>query len=151
MKGAPVEVRALGPSDEAVLEGCAEGVFDDPVDRRAAREFLSDSRHHLVVAVEDGVVVGFVSGVHTVHPDAARPEMWIDEVSVAATHRRRGVARAMLEELLGVARGLGCSEAWVVTERSNVGAVALYATLGGIEEASDTVMFTFPLSGDGER
>lgn len=138
------EIRALGPADLALLERCAEGVFDDSVDAGAAVELLGDPRHHLVVAIDDGVVVGFVSAVHTVHPDDPRPEMWINEVSVAATHRRRGLGRAMLGELYRVARALGCSEAWVLTERSNAVAMALYAGLGGEEDPGDTVMFTFP-------
>jgi len=141
-----VEIRILGPGDEAVLVSCAEDVFDDPVDAGAAAELLADPRHHLAVAIDGGVVVGSVSAVHAVHPDDPRPELWINEVAVTPSHRRQGVARALLAAILEQGRELGCSEAWVLTDRGNAPAMGLYASLGGEEEESDTVMFTFPLA-----
>ena len=145
-----IEIKVLRQDDEAVLARVAPGVFDDPVDARAAGEFLADPRHHLAVAVEDGVVVGFASAVHYVHPDKARPELWINEVGVAPTHQGRGVGKAVLRAMLEVARGLGCGEAWVLTERANAPAMRLYASLGGEEAPEDAVMFTFSF-GDGPR
>ena len=56
-------------------------------------EFLADSRHHLAVAVDEGRVVGMASAVHYVHPDKP-PELWINEVGVAPTHRGLGIGRA---------------------------------------------------------
>jgi aminoglycoside 6'-N-acetyltransferase I len=67
-------------------------------------------------------------------------------VSVTSSHRRRGLARTLLAAILERGRALGCSEAWVLTDRGNAPATRLYASLGGEEEASDTVMFTFPLA-----
>jgi hypothetical protein len=77
-----LDIRHLGPDDEQVLRHVAAGVFDHDVDPALASEFLRDPRHHLVVAIEDGSVVGFASGVHYVHPDKPA-ELWINEVGVA--------------------------------------------------------------------
>lgn len=46
-----VHIRRLAPADLAVLSNVAAGVFDDPVDEAAARAFLADPNHFLVVAV----------------------------------------------------------------------------------------------------
>src|SRR5713226_10560378 len=89
-------------------------------------EFLSDPRHHIAVAIDDGVVVGFASAVLYVHPDKPRPELWINEVGVAETHHRRGIAGKLLNALLDVGRDADCVEAWVLTDRSNEAAMALY-------------------------
>lgn len=142
------KTRVLRRGDEAVLERVAEDVFDDPVHAGAAAEFLADPRHHLAVAVEDGEVIGFASGVHYVHPDDPRPEMWINEVGVAPSAQGRGVGKAVLGALLEVARGLGCSEAWVLTSRDNTPALRLYASQGGVEADEPAVMLTFHLGGD---
>jgi hypothetical protein len=88
-----IDIVLLGPQDSGVLANIAPDVFDYPIDPGRADEFLADPRHHLAVAVEDGWVVGFVSAVHYVHPDKPRPELWINEISVAATHRGRGLVR----------------------------------------------------------
>jgi aminoglycoside 6'-N-acetyltransferase I len=109
-----------------------------------AAEFLRDHRHHLAVAVEDGMVVGFASGVHYVHPDKPS-EMWINEVGVAPRHQGRGLGKAVVRALLEHAKRLGCREAWVLTDRSNSAAMRLYASAGGEEAPGDHVMFNFAL------
>ena len=53
-----VELRRLGPDDATVLERVAEDVFDGPVVLALGREFLDDPRHHLIVALDDGVIIG---------------------------------------------------------------------------------------------
>jgi GNAT superfamily N-acetyltransferase len=113
------------------------------VDPHAVREFLNDPRHHLAVAIEDGAVVAFASGVHYVHPDNRVPELWINEVGVAESRRGRGLGKAVVQALLQVARQLGCSAAWVLTDRGNSAAVRLYAACGGTEQLPDPVMFEF--------
>jgi ribosomal protein S18 acetylase RimI-like enzyme len=142
-----VEVRILRAGEEAVLARVAAGVFDHEIDKELTREFLADGRHHLAVAVENGVVVGMASAVHYVHPDK-RAELWINEVGVAATHRRRGVGKALMAAILEAGRGAGCGEAWVLTDRSNAAAMRLYAGMGGEQAAREQVMFTFRTNGE---
>ena len=139
-----IEIRLLGPGDEGVLAAVAAGVFDYSIDPQYSAEFLHDPRHHLVVAVDAGIVVGFASAVHYVHPDKS-PELWINEVGVAPTHLRRGLASRLLERLFAVGRALGCGEAWVLTDRSNAAAMRLYASCGGSEAPEYQVMFSFDL------
>jgi len=144
-------VRVLDSGDAPVLERVAPEVLDRGIVPRLAAEFLADPRHHIAVAVEDGLVVAFASGVHYVHPDKPA-ELWINEVGVSPAHRRRGLGAAVVGALLDEGRRLGCVNAWVLTDRSNEPAMALYASCGGAAAAGDTVMFEFPLrpSGDGE-
>jgi aminoglycoside 6'-N-acetyltransferase I len=120
-------------------------VFDNDPDPDLTREFLRDDRHHLVVAIDDGLVVGFVSGLHYVHPDKP-PELWINEVGVAPSHQRRGLGKEMLKTIFDIGVELGCREAWVLTDRSNTAAMRLYGSFDGNEDPEDTVMFTFRLS-----
>ena len=77
-----IAIRILGPADASLLGNVARDVFDNPVDPRWTAEFLADPRHHLVVAVERGQVVGMTTAVHYVHPDKP-PELWVNEVGVA--------------------------------------------------------------------
>lgn len=141
----PVAIRTLRKGDEAVLDQVAPDVFDDPLDARATAEFLADPRHHLAVAIEDGVVIGFISSVHYVHPDKTAPELWINEVGVAPATQGRGIGKALLAEALRIGREAGCAEAWVLTDRSNAAAMHLYASLGGVADPGDTVMFAYIL------
>ena len=137
-------VQLLGPGDGRVLGAVADDVFDDPIRPDMAEEFLKDPRHHLAVAVANGLVVGFASAVRHVHPDKPH-ELWINEVGVAPTFQNRGLAKALLGLLFDVGRDHECAEAWVLTDRSNTAAKALYASVGGVEMDDDIVGFEFDL------
>ncbi len=137
-----VTLRLLGPGDLAVLDRVAPDVFDGPVDVRWAQRFFADARHHLVVALDGDVVVGMASAVDYVHPDKA-PQLWINEVGVAPTHRRCGIGRRLVDALLAHGRALGCTEAWLGTEEDNVAARRLYERAGGASEPF--VLYSFAL------
>ena len=141
----PIEFRLLGPGDDATLARTGDDLFDDPIDAAGTAAFLGDPRHHLAVAIEDGVVVGFVSAVHYAHPDKPGPELWINEVGVASTHRGRGIGGGVMQAMLAHASRLGCIEAWVLTTRDNAEAMRLYRRCGGLEVSPETVMFAFHL------
>jgi aminoglycoside 6'-N-acetyltransferase I len=138
-------VRKLTAEDSHVLMNPAEGLFDRAVQPRLTAEFLNDPRHHLVAAIDDDKVVGFVSAVHYVHPDKPT-ELWINEVAVAPTHRERGIGRRMLDAMLAHGRALGCPCAWVLTDRGNAAAMRLYAGAGGVQNPTPAIMFEFPLT-----
>ena len=137
------EIKLLGPNDFEYLSNIAANVFDDPIVPSSAQEFLRDPRHRLVVAIDNDVVVGFVSSVIYVHPDKTAPELWINEVGVAPTHHRQGLGKLLMQRTLEEAKRAGCTEAWVLTDRGNLAAMALYKSSGGMEDEPDATMFTF--------
>jgi len=139
------EIKLLGPADFDILNRVASDVFDDPIVVSSAQQFLNDTRHRLVVALAEDLVVGFVSAVIYLHPDKSAPELWINEIGVSPTYQQQGIGKLLLQFLLDHARQSGCREAWVLTERTNIAAMAMYRSVGGEEESPDPTMFTFPL------
>jgi GNAT superfamily N-acetyltransferase len=150
-------IKVLQAGDDHVLMHVADGLFDNPIDASLTKEFLEDSRHHIAVAIDDGIVVAFASGVHYVHPDKP-PELWVNEVSVAPTHQRRGLGKAVLRALLEVGKSHNCGAAWVLTHRGDAAAIAFYSSVGGVEGAEgglgigdDVAGFSFSLAGTKTR
>jgi GNAT superfamily N-acetyltransferase len=140
-----IDIQILGPADAHLLSHASPDVFDGIISPHWTKEFLADPRHHLAVALHEGVVVGMASAVHYVHPDKA-PELWINEVGVAATHHRSGIARRLLDALFACGRELGCQKAWVATEASNTPAQRLYASAGGRVAEQPSLIFDFDLT-----
>jgi aminoglycoside 6'-N-acetyltransferase I len=138
-------LKLLHHPDLPLLHNIAEDVFDDPIVESSAQEFLNDPRHRLVVALDGDLVVGFVSAVIYVHPDKPAPELWINEIGVASSHQRQGIGKALMQAILEEAKRSGCTEAWVLTDRANLPAMAMYKSSGGEETLPDSVMFTFKL------
>ncbi|MFN3857785.1 MAG: GNAT family N-acetyltransferase [Caulobacter sp.] len=118
-----LEILRLGPGDDAVLAGA--DVFDYPVRPDQARAFLADPGHEIVVARQDGRIIGMATGVVLLHPDK-QPAFFINEVGVDEDQRRSGVGRQLVEHLLEIARERGCRGIWLATEEDNVAARALY-------------------------
>jgi GNAT superfamily N-acetyltransferase len=144
-KGMAIQIHILASGDLALLQGVAEEVFDDAIVPAQAEAFLADDRHHLVVACDGGQIVGFVSAVDYLHPDKPAPELWINEVGVAPNYQGQGIGKQLIAATLELGRSLGCSGAWVLTDRGNLPAMALYQGSGGQETLPDSVMFSFDL------
>lgn len=58
-----VEIRLLQQDDTDVLQDVDPDVFDSAVDQHLAAQFLADSRHHIIVVIDDGRVVGMITAV----------------------------------------------------------------------------------------
>jgi GNAT superfamily N-acetyltransferase len=142
-------IRVLGPDEARILDRVAPDVFDHDIDPRWTAEFFADPRHHLAVALDGTTVVGMASAVHYVHPDKP-PELWVNEVGVAPTHRGQGVGRQLMQALLAHGRALGCHEAWVLTDYTNTPARRLYASAGGVDAPAPTLMVSFVLGDEDE-
>ncbi|HSL31643.1 MAG TPA: hypothetical protein VK900_20750, partial [Anaerolineales bacterium] len=80
-------IKLLSPADAGILSTVAGDVFDDPILESSVREFLADPRHRLIVALDEDLVVGFVSAVIYLHPDKPSPELWINEVGVSPIYQ----------------------------------------------------------------
>jgi GNAT superfamily N-acetyltransferase len=119
--------------------------FDHSIDPGQTRTFLADPRHHLLLAYLGDQPAGFVSAVEVFHPDKA-PELFLNEIAVVEAARRRGVARALVEDLKRVGRGLGCVNLWVLTDTDNLPARRLYQTTGGREDDQPSLMFEYDLT-----
>ena len=137
-----MDIRFLGPGDEDLLIAAVELTDEGPLTRARAAAHLADEALVNVIAVEDGQVVGFIYGHVLWRFEAV--SFFIYSVDVAQTHRRRGIGKAMMAALSAqIAKGRW-DEMFVLTNRSNAAAMALYASAGGIvPEPDDVVMFDF--------
>jgi len=127
-----IEIRQLMVEDLPLLLDVSEGLFDLPIDAEQAEAFLRDPLHELVLAFERGLAVGMVSGTVLLHPDK-EPSMFINEVGTRDGWTRRGIASALTERMLEIARARGCDGVWLGTEADNAAAIGLYRKLGGDE------------------
>jgi ribosomal protein S18 acetylase RimI-like enzyme len=127
-----VQLKRMAPGEETVFERIAPDVFDEPIHPERMAAYLRAPGHLMILALEEGVVVGQCAAVVHRHPDKAT-ELYVDEVGTASTHLRRGIARAMMDEMFAWGRELGCKEAWLGTELDNDAAIGLYRSIKGDE------------------
>jgi ribosomal-protein-alanine N-acetyltransferase len=81
--------------------------------------------HPYVAAVQDGEVIGY-AGLVVAPPD----EAWVNNMAVRRDHQRHGIGRALLEELLAIARRSGARHTLLEVAADNLPAQALYDSYG---------------------
>ena len=126
----PIELRRMQPGDELEFSEVAPDVFDEPIHPERLEAYLLEPGHLMILAFDDGVVVGQCAGVIHRHPDKVT-ELYVDEVGTASSHLRQGIATRMVEAMFNWGRELGCREAWLGTELDNLEANGLYRKLRG--------------------
>ena len=130
-----MRVARLGPGDEHVVERLAT---QGPPSR--VRELLADDRTIFLVALaDDDEPVGFVLAYELLRRHGDPSKLFVYEVDVDEACRRRGIGTALMRELEKIARERGIRRGWVLTNRANDAAMALYATVGGRRPHEETM------------
>lgn len=139
-------IRRLGPADTALMDAMLDffgTAFGDPATytgkRPSAnylRSLLASDSFIALAALEGGEVTGALCAYALRKFEQERSEIYIYDLAVAATHRRQGIATALIGSLQDIAAERG---AWVIfvqadTAPEDAAAIALYSKLGVREE-----------------
>ena len=122
--------------------------FDDPDSYDSNRpsdaylaRLLASTGFIALAATEGGAVVGGIAAYELLKFEQERSEIYLYDLAVAESHRRRGIARALIAELQAIAAARGASVVFVQAVHGDDPAIALYASLGTSE---DVLHFDLP-------
>lgn len=116
-----IEIVRMNESHVSAVAELERQNFSDPWPDIAVRGELTNKLALWLVALEDGEVVGYV-GSQTVLQEAD-----MMNIAVADSHRRRGIAKMLVEELI---RQLDAYQLTLEVRASNAPAISLYEALG---------------------
>ncbi len=122
-----LSIHRITAANMGLLANIAPDVFDHEIQPGLLAAYVSDRRHALFVAMENGVVVSHIRGNVHLQPDRA-PDLYIDNLGTDPAHQRRGIASKLVRTLLDWGKAQGCNHAWVATEIANDGARGFYAS-----------------------
>ncbi|MDD9921280.1 MAG: GNAT family N-acetyltransferase [Boseongicola sp.] len=142
MPGNPITIRNLGPEDAHVLDRVREGTFDNPIDPTLAWGFLATRVNEIVVALDQGEVIGFVSGTVIMHPDKPT-QFFVNELGVHEDYRRQGIATRLMRRIGELAGDRGCEALWLATEIDNDVARSFYESIDA-EETDNAIVYSIP-------
>jgi aminoglycoside 6'-N-acetyltransferase I len=139
-----VILQILTTDNAELLWHIAADVFDDEIIPAQLETFLADPRHLMILAVDNGTVVGMASAFEYVHPDK-RPQLFINEVSVAPDYRMQGIGRRLVESLIVQAKDRSCNYAWLGTDADNVAGQACFGSVAGVKEPQPFLLYEWDL------
>jgi ribosomal protein S18 acetylase RimI-like enzyme len=119
-----MNIRRLGPGDEGVVANLAT--------RPPQTALFGDERTLFLVAFDGERPMGFVLAHELPRRHGDPSNLLVYEVDVAEVYRRRGVGKALLDDLATLARRRGIREGWVLTDEDDHAAMALYRSAGGL-------------------
>jgi ribosomal protein S18 acetylase RimI-like enzyme len=115
-------------------------------DREQGRRFVGNDDNALFIALWEGHAAGFLTAHRLQRFDKRKAEVLLYEIGVHPNYRRRGIGKALIEEVKKWAKEVGADNVWVLTEKDNQAAMAMYKSTGGIEEAPGTIMWEYKLN-----
>ncbi len=98
------------------------------------RQLLGGDSFVAVAAIENKTVVGGIAAYELKKFEQQRSEIYIYDLAVAETHRRRGIATALINELKKIAVVRGAYVIYVQADIGDEPAIALYTKLGICED-----------------
>lgn len=133
----------------AVFEEDSEERRDgEPLRDADVTSLLEREEFWALVATEATEVVGGITA-HTLPMTRSRSkELFIYDLAVRADRQRRGIGRALVNQLLSLARQGGVETAFVPADNEDAHALEFYRAVGGV--ASSVTFFTFSPSPSGE-
>ena len=138
-------VARLDSGGVSLLMAAAE-LFDEPPVEAAARDYLRDPRNIFLLATDGDEPVGFLRGTALGQIHTMRKQMFLYEIAVRPDSQRRGIGRALVEELIRLCRGEGMEEVFVFTDDpGNTAAAALYRSTGAVTETAGERMYVYHL------
>ena len=139
-----ITIHQLNGDNSHLLDQVAPDVFDHDVIPDSLTAFLEDPRHVMFIATDGASVIGMASGVEYFHPDKP-PQLWINEVGVAETHRNQGTGRKLVASLVDFAKARGCSYAWLGTDANNVAGQRCFGSHPEVEEPQPFLLYEWEI------
>lgn len=143
-----MNIRRATPADAAALVAHIKSIVSEPVrtapldpdevmsveqERGLIEQFAGSDRAVMFVAEDGGEIVGDIT-VRAISPRRALQHVASLGMSVRASHRRRGIGRALLEAGTEWARSIGITRLELYVFADNAPAIALYEASGFAHE-----------------
>ncbi len=120
------------------LFGDAFGDVARYCDKRPSQDYvrglLSSDAFIGIVALDQEEVVGGLAAYDLKKFERECSEIYIYDLAVSASHRRRGIATAMIQALRRIAQARGAEVIFVQADYDDPPAIALYESLGTRED-----------------
>jgi GNAT superfamily N-acetyltransferase len=114
-------------------------------DLEEGKKFLSNLDNALFLAFWEEEAAGFLTAHRLQRFDKRKAEVILYEIGVGENFRQKGIGKALIEEVEKWAKEVGADEVWVLTNKSNIAANAMYKSAGGVTENPDEIMYVFKL------
>jgi ribosomal protein S18 acetylase RimI-like enzyme len=135
--------RKLNISDLSMVMNTENDFRSNFICQENARQFLLNPMNWIFACIEDNRIIGFAYGYELNRLSDIGNMLYIHEVGVLPDFQRQGIGKQMLNGIKRLCKLSGICRFFLITEKSNTAACALYESAGGEPAHDDDVTYFF--------
>lgn len=138
-----MKVERLQISDKDLAAEVMQLFFLEPDHGDYTQTYLANDLNYFLVAIWEGKPIGVLIGYELQRPETHQSKFFVYDMEVLEAQRGRGIGKALIEAFKDYCKQKNGSEIFLMTNRSNVAAMRLYTSTGGVQEGEDNVLFVY--------
>jgi len=124
------QFRILNVADLSLILKMNESFRSGFANKENARQFLQNPMNWFFACIQDGRIIGFAI-LHELNRLDNSNMMYVKEIGVLPEYKRQGIAYKMLSDIKELCRISGICKLFLMTQKANLPACALYEKAGG--------------------
>jgi len=136
-------IKRLTTSDLSMIEKLLEEENRATLNPENIRSFLSDTSNYFLAFIDNEQILGYALAYTLARYDGRESMMYLHEIEVKESARRKGIGKKLLNEMNNICEQKGFMKLFLITNKSNKPAVALYESLSGEASNDDDIVYTF--------
>ncbi|MCD8509030.1 MAG: GNAT family N-acetyltransferase [Bacillus sp. (in: Bacteria)] len=140
-----MSVYRLTINDKEIGRKVEQLFFDKEAYIKNVTDYLAGENNYLFVYLYRDEVAGFAYGYELQRFDGRKNMMYMHQVEVLPQYRQLGIGKQLMEAFILICQNKDCSRLFLITNKSNAPAIALYDSVGGKTLHEDDIVYTFPI------
>lgn len=108
--------------------------------------FISNKSNLGFIAKDNNKIIAFSFGYILTHPNGEKV-FYFDAIDVMKDYQGKGIGTELMSYTKDYVKNIGCSEMFLVTNKSNISACKCYEKSGAISESEDDVVYVYDFEG----
>jgi ribosomal protein S18 acetylase RimI-like enzyme len=131
-------IKDIKPLEEMIKEG---GSTIESLEN--IEGFLSNNQNYLLAYMDGEKIVGILLAYTLQRYDGRNEMLYLHEIDVLESHRKRGIGSKLMAGIKHIKEENNFDKIFLITNKSNQAAMALYQSCGGQASGDDDIIFHF--------
>ena len=138
-----MEIRRLTISDDTKIPMMVEEFRTYSSKLESISQMLENDMNYIIACIDNEKIIGFVLAYELQRYDGKNNMMYIHEVEILEAYRGKGIGKQLMGMVKEICQSKKMSKAFVITNKSNTGAVRLYESTGGMGLDDDSIVYWY--------
>lgn len=136
-----MECKVLGENDIKLMEK----FIDDErthYDIESVKEFVKCENAYGFIIINKSEIIGFAYGYVLLKPDGIK-DFYMHAIDVMEQYQGNGYGTKLMMFIRSYIKTIGCRKMFLITNKSNISACKCYEKAGGINNATDEIVYVY--------